>query len=98
MFESQSVASDTINSKYNKGGGCMEAFHRKYVNWVSCMNHAQNRAPYSKSPTFSLQFLFLFQFQLSCPYAALGQELVQTLGLFSPLETFHPAGAGFNSH
>lgn len=45
-----------------------------------------------------LVYSFLFQFQLSCPYAALGQELVQTLGLFSPLETFHPVGAGFNGH
>lgn len=54
MFESQRVASDTINSRYNEGGGCTEAFHCKYANRVSRVNPA----PYSESPAFILQVLF----------------------------------------
>jgi len=60
MFGSQSVASDTINSKSDEGGGCMEAFCCKCFNRVSCVNRARNTAPDGKSPAFILQFLFFF--------------------------------------
>lgn len=95
MFESQSVASGTINSQGNEGGGCTEAFHCTYVH--RCVGPAQSAAPNSQSLAL-IKFLFSFSPTHAVLVQALKRNFSKVWACFLPTEIFNPNSDTYNGH